>query len=79
MTIDRIRTFIQTAILNDESFGIEADQDLLLSRTLDSLSVVRLVEYLEAETGHSIPPEAVTLENFGSLNKIQAYLAGLSA
>jgi acyl carrier protein len=79
MTIETIRTFIQAEILNDEQFSIENDQDLLLSGTLDSLSVVRLVEYLEAETGVSIPPEDVTLEHFGSLNKIAAYCAGRAA
>lgn len=76
MTINTIRTFIQSAILNDEHFVIAEDQDLLLSGTLDSLSVVRLVEYLETETGTRIPPEDVTLEHFGSLHKIAAYLAG---
>ena len=75
MTKDTIRTFIQVEILNDAGFAIADDQDLLLSGTLDSLSVVRLVEYLEAQTGARIPPEDVTLEHFSSLEKIEAYCA----
>ena len=74
MDIQTIRTFLQNDVLNDPSFVIEADQDLLLSETLDSLGVNRLVEYLEGETGRSIPPEDVTLENFRSLNAILSYL-----
>lgn len=79
MTIDAIRTYIQTEILGDPNFAILEDQDLLLSETLDSLSVVRLVGHLEAETGLVIPPEDVTLEHFGSLLQIHAYLQGRKA
>ena len=79
MTIDAIRSWIQTEILNDPTIRIEADQDLLRSETLDSLGVVRLVEYLESESGVEIPPEDVTLENFESLRKIAAYLSGRRA
>lgn len=79
MSIDAIRTYIQTEILNDPSFVIEPDQDLLLSETLDSLSVVRLVAHLEQETGIEVPPEDVTLEHFGSLSSISAYLEGRGA
>ncbi|MEM6673332.1 MAG: acyl carrier protein [Planctomycetota bacterium] len=74
MTIDAIRTYIQVEILGDPEFTIDADQDLLLSETLDSLSVVRLVAHLEQETGLEIPPEDVTLENFASLSRIDEYL-----
>ena len=75
MSIDAIRTFIQTELLGDPTHVIEPDQDLLLSETLDSLSVVRLVAHLEGEVGLEIPPQDVTLENFASLNAIDAYLA----
>lgn len=75
MDIDSIRTFIQTEVLNDTGFEIEPDQDLLLSETLDSLSVVRLVSFLESECRIEIPAQDVTLENFATLRHIEAYLA----
>ena len=74
MNTDAIRTFIQTEILNDPSFEIAVDQDLLLSQTLDSLGVTRLVQHIETQSGVEIPPEDVTLENFQSLQAIEAYL-----
>ncbi|MEM8711544.1 MAG: phosphopantetheine-binding protein [Planctomycetota bacterium] len=77
MTIDQIRQFIQRELLLDETAVIESDQDLLLSETLDSLSVTRLVQYLETEMGVSIPPEDVTLENFQTLERIHGYVSGL--
>jgi acyl carrier protein len=76
MSIDAIRWYIQTELLNDPAIQIDADEDLLLSETLDSLRVMRLVQHLENETGIAVPPEDVTLENFQSLRRIDAYLTG---
>ena len=75
MKLEAIRTYIQTEILNDERFEIAPDQDLLLTETLDSLGVMRLVAHLESECGFEIPPEDVTLENFRTLEQIEGYLA----
>ncbi|QDV10120.1 Phosphopantetheine attachment site [Planctomycetes bacterium Poly30] len=74
MSLEEIRQYIQLELLLDETAVIEDDEDLLLSETLDSLSVTRLVQHLESTLRVSIPPEDVTLENFQSLNAIHAYL-----
>ena len=75
MNADAIRHFIQNEILNDATIEIGADQDLLLNGTLDSLGVMRLVNFIETEAELQIPPEDVTLENFQSLETISNYLA----
>ena len=69
-----LRTFIQEEILNDPNFPIEADEDLLLSETLNSLSVTLLIVHLEAACNVQVPPEDVTVENFGTLKNIEAYI-----
>lgn len=74
MSIEEIRQYIQLELLLDETAVIGDDEDLLLSETLDSLSVTRLVQHLESTLGVTIPPEDVTLENFQSLSAIDAYL-----
>jgi acyl carrier protein len=74
MSIDAIRRYIQTELLNDPAAPIDADEDLLLSGTLDSLRVMRLAQHLEDETGMGVPPEDLTLENFQSLRRIDEYL-----
>lgn len=74
MNAEMIRTFIQEEILNDPNFSIEADQDLLLSETLNSLSVTLLVAHLETACNVQVPPEDVTLENFSTLTTIEAYI-----
>jgi acyl carrier protein len=78
MNIDALREFIQTEILNDPQFVIEDDQDLLLSQTLNSLSVTLLMAHIETTCDVHIPPEDVTLENFGTLRSIEAYIRSIS-
>lgn len=77
MNIDAIRKYIQVEILNDPDHQIEADQDLLLTETLNSLSVTMLIAHLENTCDVHIPPEDVTLENFSTLRTIGTYLCRL--
>ena len=76
MTIDELRTYILTEILDEPNGSLGDDEDLLLSDTLDSLSVTRLVQHIEARSGLEIPPEDVTLENFATLSAMAAYVQG---
>jgi len=75
MNIDTLHTYITTEILNDAQLAIGADDDLLLMGILDSLGVMRLIAHIDDTLGIDVPPEDVTLENFGSLRQIEAYLA----
>ena len=77
MNVEALRTYIQNEILNDPDFVIEADQDLLLSEILNSLSVTMLLVHLEAACNVQIPPEDVTLENFSTLESIAGYVQRL--
>jgi acyl carrier protein len=74
MNIDTIRNFIKDEILNDADLQIEAEQDLLLSEILNSLSVTMLIAHLEDTCNVHIPPEDVTLEHFGTLQSIESYV-----
>ena len=79
MNIDEIRRYIQTEILNEPSLEIAADEDLLLSEILNSLSVAILVAHLQDVCDIRIPPEDVTLENFSTLESIESYVSQISA
>ena len=74
ISVNSIHKFIVDELLTDASVEIEPQEDLLLSGFLDSLSVIRLVTYLEAECSASIPPEDITIENFGTIEKIHHYV-----
>ena len=79
MNIEALREYIQTEILSDPGFVIEADQDLLLSETLNSLSVTLLIAHIETTCDVHIPPEDVTLENFSTLRSIETYIGSIAA
>lgn len=79
MNIEALREYIQNEILNDPDFVIEDDQDLLLSQTLNSLSVTLLMAHIETTCDVHIPPEDVTLENFSTLRSIEAYIRSIAA
>ena len=79
MNIDALREYIQTEILSDPKFVIEPDQDLLLSETLNSLSVTLLIAHIETTCDVHIPPEDVTLENFSTLRSIETYVGSIAA
>lgn len=76
---DSLRRFILEQVLNRPDLELAFGQDLLSSGILDSLGAVSLVNFIEEETGLEIPPEDVTLENFLSIDAIEAYLNRRSA
>ena len=75
MNVDEIRRFIQTEILNEPDMEIAADENLLLSEILSSLSVAILVAHLQDTCNIKVPPEDVTLENFSTLQAIESYVS----
>ena len=67
--------YISREFLGDGSDQrVAADDDLLTSGLVDSLGVMRLVGFIESDLGVSVPPQDVTIENFGSINAIVSYL-----
>jgi len=74
VSVNSIHKFIVDELLTDTSVEIEPQEDLLLSGFLDSLSVIRLVTFLESECSTSIPPEDITIEYFGTIEQIHRYV-----
>ena len=66
VSIETIYQFIVEELLEDSSIEIMTDEDLLLSGFLDSINVIRLVSHLEEKSALNIPPEDITIENFGT-------------
>jgi acyl carrier protein len=67
--------FISSTLLDGRSLA--ADDDLLLSGTLDSLGVMTVVAFLEKQMGKSIPAPDITIENFASVEAISSYVKSL--
>ena len=70
-----ILDFISNHLLSDPKAELASDDDLLASDLLDSLSVVRLVDFVETTFEISVPPADVTIEHFMTVDTIVKYLA----
>jgi len=69
---EKVTRFIVDELLNGLNVG-EQD-DLLLSGLLDSMSVMRLVAFIEEEAALRVPPEDVIIEHFVNIESIARYL-----
>jgi acyl carrier protein len=65
--------FIMADVALDEG-QIDGATDLLLTGLVDSLGVVLIVEWIEAELGRSIDPADVVLENFQTVEAMMEFL-----
>ncbi|MEM7281462.1 MAG: acyl carrier protein [Pseudomonadota bacterium] len=71
----KILNFIQTELNEDENLEeVDSDSELLLDGIVDSMGIMRLVEFLEEQTNLRIPAEHITIENFRTINHIDAYV-----
>lgn len=53
--------------------ALDDDTKLFSGGLIDSLNVIELVSFVETEIGCAIPPAAITLENFDSIDRIVRY------
>jgi acyl-coenzyme A synthetase/AMP-(fatty) acid ligase/acyl carrier protein len=68
---DTIKRYILTEILDDSGqTKVEDDTELLESGLMDSIGVVRLVAFLEDNSGVKVPNDEFIAENFSSLSAI---------
>ena len=70
---ESIITFINRDLLNGRSL-VHEEEELLLSGTIDSLGVMRLVAHIEQECDVRIPPQDITIENFSTVQSIASYI-----
>lgn len=75
---EELKRFVSRELLFDESRELSEDDELLLDGIIDSLGAIRLVGFVETNWGLTIPPQDVTVENFGSIAQIASYVRSLS-
>lgn len=72
----KLKDFIISELLNGHKpEQLSNDQDLLISGLVDSMGVVRLINFIEGNLNFAVPPEDVTLENFQTIETIASYLS----
>lgn len=72
---ETLRSYIGHTLLSlNGAADIGDDDDLLGSGLVDSVGMISLVLFIEEEFQLAVPPEHVTIENFLSINAIDAYV-----
>ena len=68
---DDLREFIRSALLVDE---LGDDESFLATGAVDSLGIVQLMGFVEAELGVPVAGEDLVPANFDSLAKLDAFV-----
>ena len=71
---DNISNYIVNEILSGQDQLIAFDEDLLTSGILDSLSVMKLITYIEKEFNVQVSPSEMTVDNFITVNAISIFI-----
>lgn len=73
---DQVRRFISESFLVDE---FSDDDSFLGTGLIDSLGIVQLVSFVEAEWGVKVPDTDLVPANFDSVSQLAAYVARRSS
>ena len=73
--LDTLEHDLITMIVEEITLGVEvdADTDLLLTELVDSISVIRIVTWMEEYLDIEIDPVDVVLDNFQTVGRMVAY------
>jgi acyl carrier protein len=71
---DKIRRFIADELL-EQSDDLTADTPLMETGVLNSISIVRLISYLEAEFDIEVAPRHIVRDNLGSVRAIARFVS----
>lgn len=71
---DEITDFVRTELVGDPDMELAPDLELLLSGVVDSMGAIRLVGFVEERWDLQVPPQDVTVEHFGTVADLAAYV-----
>ena len=73
---DILTEFIVNELLSGrDGTTIDDDANLLMSGQIDSIGMMRLIDFIEERFDFQVPPEDVTIENFMSVRTMSTYIA----
>lgn len=69
-----VKNFIAAELLYGDDQGLDYETNLIDSGVIDSMSLLRLISFLEEHFQIQVPDEAVIPDNFRSLSAIETFL-----
>ena len=74
-TQEAIKQYLIKDLLSDhENLNLSVDDNLLIGGLVDSLGIMRLINFIEQNFNMRVPPEDVTIEHFRSIRVIAEYI-----
>ena len=73
--LSAIKNFIRTELIYDDEKDFDENTNLIERGIVDSMSLVRLISFLEENYEMQVQDEDIVPENFSSLNKILSFIA----
>ena len=74
-TQEAIKQYLTQELLSDhENLNLGVDDNLLIGGLVDSLGIMRLINFIEQNFNMRVPPEDVTIEHFRSIRVIAEYI-----
>ncbi|MEM6640921.1 MAG: acyl carrier protein [Pseudomonadota bacterium] len=70
--------YIRTELLDDMD-DVATDENLLADGMVDSLGMMRLMDFIEQTFGLAVPPEDLVSSNFRTVDRLVAYLSSRGA
>jgi acyl carrier protein len=67
---DKLLGYVNAELLADRNLHAEADTPLFADGWIESLSILKLIAYLELMTGREIRDEEIVMKNFQTVNTI---------
>ena len=67
--------YVTAELLIDPEFGLDEHEEILATGRIDSMSVMRLVSFINDEFAITIPNQDLVVDNFKSVAAIDAYLS----
>jgi acyl carrier protein len=74
--LSAVRKFVNSELLYQDDQAIDDNANLIESGVIDSMTLLRLVSFLEENYGIEIPDQEIVPDNFRSLSAIGTFLAG---
>jgi acyl carrier protein len=72
--LSSIKNFIRTELIYDDEKDFDENTNLIERGIIDSMSLVRLISFLEENYEIQVQDEDIVPENFSSLNKISRFI-----
>jgi len=64
----------KTLLAGKSNIEVSETEDLLGSGLIDSMGIMKLINFIESEFEVKVPPEDMTIENFMTVQDIEGYL-----